>query len=222
MDNIKEKIAKLFALANNNSNENEIAIALGKAQKLMEEYNLSQSDIFNEKYVTVSVRYNNGKNGEDWKDYFGQLVAKINFCKVFSSYAGPILYFFGKEKNVNLCIYQFNNIIAQMEIICERKFNEYKFNGGNIHEKTWKKSFYFGAYTEIKNKLDVIKKSNDLMLDTIPGQKQALMVLESELTLEYQKAHPNLKNVGTRFNINAGFEEGRNTGKEFSFQNSLK
>lgn len=224
MSPIQEKLAKLFAMAENNSNENEVAIALAKAEKLMQEYNLSKEDILtdNEKYVTIMVEYGNGKNGEDWKDYFAMLIAKINFCKSFSAYSGPKVYFFGKQKNVDLCIWQFNNVITQMQIICDMRFSEYKMTGGNIHGKTWKKSFYFGAYTEIKKKLDVMKQSSDLLLETLPENKQQLIALSQELEVEYRNHNPNLKNTTSKFGLNSGFVAGQESGKSFSFQTSLK
>lgn len=57
-DKIIKKIEKLFALAGNNPNEKEAEAALLKAQKLMAEYGIEQSQLTGEK-ITYATVYSN-------------------------------------------------------------------------------------------------------------------------------------------------------------------
>lgn len=55
MEKITDKIQKLLALAGNNPSEEEAKAALLKAQKMMAEYNLSQSDLSGEEKIQYGL-----------------------------------------------------------------------------------------------------------------------------------------------------------------------
>lgn len=83
-EKIIKKIEKLFALAGNNPNEKEAEAALLKAQKLMAEYGIEQSQLTGEKITYATVyskvaphRINNT---------LAEVIAKSFSCKVIIAY----------------------------------------------------------------------------------------------------------------------------------------
>lgn len=57
-DKIIDRIKKLFALASNNSNENEANVAMNQARKMLDRHNLSKNDLVNDNSVGVIIEDN--------------------------------------------------------------------------------------------------------------------------------------------------------------------
>lgn len=81
---IKDRIAKLLAKANNNSNEHEAQLAMSRARRLMDEHQLDEMDIsvaadaemFGEEMDDVNYAYM-----PQWRDWLSVAVAKFNDCQ---------------------------------------------------------------------------------------------------------------------------------------------
>lgn len=86
-ENVLERIAKMLKLAGNNPNENEAALAMSRAQELMDRYNLDLQT------VGEATDPNRGKKRDDsklkgglykWQRDIWAAVARMNFCIYWS------------------------------------------------------------------------------------------------------------------------------------------
>lgn len=80
---IIDRIKKLLALANNNPNENEAAVAMAKATELLEAYNLDMASVGG---TTDHARNDKKRKGGlySWQRNLWRAVAELNFCHYFS------------------------------------------------------------------------------------------------------------------------------------------
>jgi hypothetical protein len=98
-----DRVKKLLALAGNNSNENEAAVATAKASRLIAEYNLTLSELKDAGDERIQNEYpSNGlKNSWERTIWFG--VAELNFCMYYYSSKPPyslVHHLIGTEVNV--------------------------------------------------------------------------------------------------------------------------
>lgn len=78
---VLDKVRKLLALANNNANEHEAAIASAKAMELLAQHNLDMAVVGESR--TASNRQDNKTKGGlyTWQRQLWNAVAELNFCK---------------------------------------------------------------------------------------------------------------------------------------------
>lgn len=82
LNKVKERIAKLLAMAENNGNEHEAAQAAARARKLMDQYQLDRMDVeqaasdFGYEYAGESYAFM-----PRWKSWLATAVAKFNDCQ---------------------------------------------------------------------------------------------------------------------------------------------
>lgn len=118
METIIEKIAKLFALAGNNSCEKEVAAALAKANDLLGKYNLSMSDV--DTHIKTKAEQDGGKRRKlprtsssirtgfyRWQLGIWSAVCQMNFCYMFTSIR------YVQQKNGKYVRQKFSFIIGQ-------------------------------------------------------------------------------------------------------------
>ncbi len=82
LNKVKDRIAKLLAMADNNGNEHEAAQAAARARKLMDQYQLDRMDVeqaasdFGYEYAGESYAFM-----PRWKSWLATAVAKYNDCQ---------------------------------------------------------------------------------------------------------------------------------------------
>lgn len=82
LNKVKERIAKLLAMAENNGNEHEAAQAADRARRLMDQYQLGRMDVeqtasdFGYEYADESYAFQ-----PRWKGWLASAVAKFNDCQ---------------------------------------------------------------------------------------------------------------------------------------------
>lgn len=82
LNKVKERIAKLLAMAENNGNEHEAAQAADRARRLMDQYQLDRMDVeqiasdFGYEYAGESYAFQ-----PRWKGWLASAVAKFNDCQ---------------------------------------------------------------------------------------------------------------------------------------------
>lgn len=82
LNKVKERIAKLLAMAENNGNEHEAAQAANRARRLMDQYQLDRMDVeqsasdFGYEYAGESYAFQ-----PRWKGWLATAVAKFNDCQ---------------------------------------------------------------------------------------------------------------------------------------------
>ena len=82
LDKILDKVRKLLALAGNNSNQHEAASAAEMAARILDEYNLTLTDVEVREIVECAVKFNT-MNTQDWYGMLAVTVANVFDCYVF-------------------------------------------------------------------------------------------------------------------------------------------
>lgn len=81
---VKERIAKLLAKANNNSNEHEAELAAARARKLMDQHQLDEMDIAasaDESQFAVGLADEAYAYCPEWRQWIATVVAQYNDCQ---------------------------------------------------------------------------------------------------------------------------------------------
>lgn len=148
-EQIAEKIAKLLALAGNNPNEHEAALAASKAQALMQEYDLTLGDVESLKvdqrmgsgvveHSRVTLRQK-GKPG-GWKVDLFIVVGQTSDCVVYASkgsswYDGQGRYL-GRERDVQMAEYLFEFLTRELERL-QDEFGKTRWAELKAYAKQW-------------------------------------------------------------------------------------
>lgn len=123
LNKVKERIAKLLAMAENNGNEHEAARAADRARRLMDQYQLDRMDVeqsasdFGYEYAGESYAFQ-----PRWKGWLATAVAKFNDCQcrlvVAPSNGVRVRYrtrWEGYAEDVTLCLAMFEYFTAVIE-----------------------------------------------------------------------------------------------------------
>jgi hypothetical protein len=157
---LTEKIRQLLAMAEHaNSNENEAAIAMRKAQELLLKNNLTRADI-QDSSGEPAAPAGIGKLdiseavGFSWKRYLLHTLAINNLCQTVGSPATNTMHVFGTYENVKGVLEMYNWLTPELERIALRAWSSYKADGtGRENARTWKHGFFMGAIKAIHDKL---------------------------------------------------------------------
>lgn len=135
MENIKDKIAKLLALADS-PNENEARAALLKARELMAQHKLRQEDC--QKAENVKVRKENipvscSKTKYQWAVDLSAIIAKHYCCRAFRTHRGGKrtyqIGFVGLEDDFEICkriyLYAFDCVKTRSDELFKEKAEYY-------------------------------------------------------------------------------------------------
>lgn len=126
MDNIVEKIRKLLQMTQaNGASENEAMTAALKAQKLMAENNLTVADIETdrESEEIAETKCNCG-DGEKWKYYLSDIVAR-NFCCKTYSVGARWMVFYGYKRDTEIAKSVFEFLFKTGKRLGDKVYNEY-------------------------------------------------------------------------------------------------
>ncbi len=157
-DKLTDKIQKLLAMAEHpNSNENEAAVALEKAQALLLEHNLTRADIFTgngpDTPAGIGQLTRSETDGYIWKRSLVSVLASANLCSVVGAPSDKAWHLFGNYDNVRAVIEMYNWITLQLVWMANRDFRAYKNDEGTERGQTWKAGFYQGAIVALKERL---------------------------------------------------------------------
>lgn len=128
MENVKDKIAKLLALATS-SNENEAKAALLKARKLMAENKLVESDIVkeDEKVVKQLIGVKCSGQTDTWAAELSAIIAKRYCCVAFRQrHVGQrqvVIGFCGLESDFEVCKEAFMHAYNFIKHYCENNIS---------------------------------------------------------------------------------------------------
>ena len=131
MDNTKiiARIQKLMALGTSD-NEQEAALAIAKAQTLLMEYNISESELSNysnektEKVTRIRTDGKNRRNSSNWYNGLADVVAHSNLCKILISGSGLI--WIGKPTNIEIAQYMTDALANDLQRIAEKIWAQLK------------------------------------------------------------------------------------------------
>lgn len=154
-DKIIKRIEKLFALSGNNPNEKEAEAALLKAQKLMAEYGIEQSQLTGEK-ITYATVYSNVPPHRINNTLAG-IIAKSFSCKVIIAYnhkGKRVLSFFGRTEFAEAANYTFEFVCKIMIRGGNRATRENGVNPGTKGAAVYYNSYCHGFIMGVKSKTD--------------------------------------------------------------------
>ncbi len=164
---IIERIEKLMAMANDSSSPNEAAIALKRAQKLMEQHNISSGDVMMNK-VTQETSKKVSRNSSKLPNYMMYLVTIIENafeCKaIFTQgyYSGTTVTFYGIGTDPLIAKYSLEVLSRQLKK-ARREYIQNTFprdKHGNHGQKTKTRmgdSFAMGWVEEAGQKASAIR-----------------------------------------------------------------
>ncbi len=207
---ITEKIAKLLAMAEHpNSNQNEAAIALEKAQELLLKHNLTRGDIINNEPGTptgIGQLSITESDGYAWKRSLASVLAKSNLCRVIGAPSSKSWHIFGSYDNVKSVIEMYNWITLQLVFMANRDFRAYKNDEGTERGQTWKLGYYQGAIQSIENRL-----APPMQAFSYGSGHDLVIHNAASLTTAVRKVFPSLK---TSYSHAANSRDGRSAGRE--------
>lgn len=209
--NIVEKIAKLLALGKS-PNEAEALAAIAKAQKLMSQYSISESDVNNtvknmgNGFIQQIVTANDG-NWQEWEKGLMSAIARSNFCRVIFQYKSNKIEIFGTRYDAEMAVALYALIHPQMKNLATKAFKEAR---SSINGKQWKVSYYFGMNTKISELLRQV-------LQLVASETQtgtAIVLKKQDLVKEFYESNKG-KTVNTSYKGNLvngaylkGYEDG--------------
>jgi len=193
------KVEKLFALARS-PNENEAALAMEKANELIEKYNLSFRDTGGEKQFGYTVINRKRKRIESYQRHICRILQDFFFVRVvMSSLYDPLtdqryksIELLGTKENVTIaehCYYFLENKLFSLW-----NYNRFKFKGSTITEKN---SYFLGLLAGFYDKLALQKESRKG--ETVKAGSRALVIVaEKELGRYVSSRFPRLQKVPGR------------------------
>ena len=181
-ENVLKRIQKLLKMSiENGASENEAMQAADKAQKLLQEHNLSISDLKDEDQVEPMDSEDVEVDRDLWKGYIRNATAKLYFCKTYTTMKldkhyrkVKVITFVGRKSNrlvaTEMCKY-FINTVDRLAIA---EFKEVPGNRASINKMSH--AFKQGAASRLSRRLN--DKYNEIVPDYIPqGNPEGLPVL---------------------------------------------
>ena len=165
----------------NGASENEAMQAADKAQKLLQEHNLSIADIKDEDQVEPMDSEDVEVDRDLWKGYIRNATAKLYFCKTYTTMKLDkhykrikVITFVGRKSNrlvaTEMCKYFINTI----ERLAAEEFRKVAGNRASINRMSH--AFKQGAASKLSKRLN--DRYNEIVPDYIPqGNPDGLPVL---------------------------------------------
>ena len=218
LDKIADLIRKCLALSGS-PNENEAALAMAKAQELLEKYNLSLAEVKQTSSVLPEliegeVEY----ESKEWLRSLYQIIAKHNFCEVVGhSYSGK-LSIIGRYVNVCAAVETSSWLRQQVERICLAEtsgaITPYTYHGNGrlsfagrspVDVKSYRVGFLTGIVARIGQRLDELANQRREIIPTLTALTINLMAESRSFT---NQLYPRLmQHVGSRVN-GLGYQAG--------------
>lgn len=182
-DKIKSKIEKLLNLSMSD-NENESAIALEKALKLMNEHNITKDEIYKQKMISKCFELNCYRL-PDWTVNIYSYMSKISGC-VFTWRNGNSFFdrkvkgrFTGRERDVENAVYLSDFLKREVE----RKTKKYKAEIDEVYTDKYKriliKSYKKGIIETVSKKL--LSRQDEFFSEQTKGTDLVCMDRESRI-----------------------------------------
>lgn len=168
LDRIIERIQKLLALSTS-SNPHEAALAAAKAQALLFRHNLSMATVQagmsgsgGSPYVVD--RYDLG-GSTNWRRMLLGAVARNNFCRAVWYRGTRDVGIVGEPHNIAAVQYLYEFLMREIRRLADRAWEEGGYARRGERERTWKRSFYFGAVQTVSERL-AAQREADARADT--------------------------------------------------------
>lgn len=215
-ERVIDLIRKCLALGKS-PNEHEAALAMEKAQELLEKYNLSMRDIEGEAQTKISnmLNFSISIGTSEWKRYLIHYVAEANFCKILIS--GKDIHILGRDTNVTAVLVMSSWIVSQLESMAWFETH----TSSTSSKLRWRNSFLQGAIDRIRERLQEGRKQRT---SVDPNLKALVVDLSREVENYFRQEYPS---IGTHYRGQSyvdseAYKKGRNAGDRVSLYGSNK
>ena len=181
-ENILKRIQKLLKMSiENGASENEAMQAADKAQKLLQEHNLSRSDLKDEDLVEPMDSEDVEVDRDLWKGYIRNSTAKLYFCKTYTTMKLDkhyrrikVITFVGRKSNRMVATEMCKYFINTVDRLAAEEFKEVPGSRATINKMAH--AFKQGAASRLSKRLN--DKYNEIVPAYIPqGNPDGLPVL---------------------------------------------
>lgn len=194
-ENIIQKIERLLALAENNSSENEAAVAAAKAQELIAKYNIGLEQLGQQQERRIHIsKYETG-TGYKWKYSLSNIVARNFRCKSYMI-DKRIVCFYGYEEDAQTAKRVFEFLFNMGNRLAAKHYNEYRKT--HYYADGIKNQYLLGFVDGIKSVLD--RQCVALMLVT-PEKVEKSFV---DFSKNFSKINTRLRTSNDADSYNAG------------------
>ena len=209
-EKIIAKIKKILELSRNNPSKEEAKAAALKAQRLMAEYHLSESNIDGVKDIKrIMEKPVNVGTGNKWKYGLADIISKNFRCKRFWE-EKEVIYFYGYKEDAEVAAMTFKFLFDMGSKLAtqyyQNKRNQAKKSRIQFNGKGLKNAFLMGYVDGIKEVLD--RQCTALMIVTPKKVEEAYVERSKDFTIFNPKITYKIGNEGEKAR-----EEGRIAGR---------
>jgi hypothetical protein len=208
MEDIQELIRKCLNLAKS-PNEYEAALALGKAQELLEKYNLSLAEIGSTEIKTRVdlTQFIIPIGNSNWKRDLINVVAKNNFCR--EVILGPKIAVIGRGDNISAVLQMILWLMAQVENLAWLETTTATTSASKL---TWRNSFLQGVIKRLDERLQEARRLRAVVNTSITA---LTLNLNTEVEDYVRKLYPNLRTHYRESHIlGSAYNQGRVAGDQ--------
>ena len=181
-ESVLKRIQKLLQMSiENGASENEAMLAAGKAQKLLQEHNLSISDLKDEDQVEPMDSGDVEVDRDLWKGYIRNATAKLYFCKTYTTMKldkhyrrVKVITFVGRKSNRMVATEMCKYFINTVDRLAAEEFREVPGSRASINKMSH--AFKQGCASRLQRRL--LDRYNEIAPEYIPqGNPDGLPVL---------------------------------------------
>ena len=181
-ESVLKRIQKLLQMSvENGASENEAMLAADKAQKLLQEHNLSISDLKDEDQVEPMDSEDVEVDRDLWKGYIRNATAKLYFCKTYTTMKldkhyrrVKVITFVGRKSNRMVATEMCKYFINTVDRLAAEEFREVPGSRAAINKMAH--AFKQGAASKLSSRLN--DRYNEIAPEYIPqGNPDGLPVL---------------------------------------------
>ena len=181
-ESVLKRIQKLLQMSiENGASENEAMLAADKAQKLLQEHNLSISDLKDDDQVEPMDSEDVEVERDLWKGYIRSATAKLYFCKTFTSHKVDkqyrrvkVITFVGRKSNRMVATEMCKYFINTVDRLAAEEFREVPGSRASINKMSH--AFKQGCASKLSRRLN--DRYNEIAPEYIPqGNPDGLPIL---------------------------------------------
>ena len=171
-ESVLKRIQKLLQMSvENGASENEAMLAADKAQKLLQEHNLSISDLKDDDQVEPMDSEDVEVERDLWKGYIRSATAKLYFCKTYTSHKldkqyrrVKVITFVGRKSNRMVATEMCKYFINTVDRLAAEEFREVPGSRASINKMSH--AFKQGCASRLQRRL--LDRYNEIVPEYIP------------------------------------------------------
>lgn len=206
---MKEKIRKLLELSNS-SNENEANAALAKANELMKEHNIKQSELESLEFDITEAHQDTVGQHFTWTPYLAYACAKLFDCKLVRHPDSRSFTFVGEDENLIMSKSMYEHLFQAWKTICGIDYKEDRPH----NRQRYRKSHGYGFATRVLKRVEELTKerreevTESTGKDLVPVRDSAIrQYMETKFRLKKAKSRGIMLNPDAAAKGNAAGEK---------------